>query len=73
MTPLEFLAVVLPSPATGLYCAAELSTKKKEHIYVKNLEDIYPSVTEWVAAGKNAFIALSTFELASTSNATSAH
>jgi hypothetical protein len=64
MTPLEFLAVVLPSPATGLYCAAELSTKKKEHIYVNNLEDIYPSVTEWVAASKNAFIALSTFEVA---------
>lgn len=62
MTPLEFLAVVLPSPANGLYCAAELSTKKKEHIYVENLEDIYPSVTNWVADGKNAFIALSTFE-----------
>ena len=62
MTPLEFLAVVLPSPATGLYCAAELSTKKKEHLYVENLEDIYPSVTNWVDDRKNAFIALSTFE-----------
>jgi len=62
MNPLEFLAVVLPSPTTGLYCAAELSTKKKEHLYVENLEDIYPSVTNWVADRKNAFIALSTFE-----------
>jgi hypothetical protein len=62
MTPLEFLAVVLPSPTNGLYCAAELSTKKKEHLYVENLEDIYPSVTNWVDNRKNAFIALSTFE-----------
>ena len=64
MTPLEFLAVVLPSPTNGLYCAAELSTKKKEHLYVENLEDIYPSVTNWVSERKNAFIALSTFEKA---------
>ena len=62
MTPLEFLAVVLPSPTNGLYCAAELSTKKKEHLYVENLEDIYPTVTDWVGDKKNAFIALSTFE-----------
>lgn len=62
MTPLEFLAVVLPSPGTGLYCAAELSTKKKEHLYVENLDDIYPTVTSWVEGSKNAFIALSTFE-----------
>ena len=64
MTPLEFLAVVLPSPTNGLYCAVELSTKKKEHLYVENLEDIYPSVTNWVTDSKNAFIALSTFEVA---------
>jgi hypothetical protein len=62
MTPLEFLAVVLPSPDNGLYCATELSTKKKEHIYVENLEDIYPTVDRWVEGQKNAFFALATFE-----------
>ena len=35
MTPLEFLAVVLPSPNHGRYCVAELSTKKKEHAMPK--------------------------------------
>ena len=62
MTPLEFLAVVLPSPDNGLYCAAELSTKKKEHVFVESIEDLYPKVDEWVAGNKNVFYALSTFE-----------
>ena len=40
MTPLEFLAVVLPSPGSGYYCAAELSTRKKEHVYVQTIEEL---------------------------------
>lgn len=64
MTPLEFLAVVLPSPSNGVYCAIELSTNKKERLYVENLEAIYPSVTNWVADKKNVFIAMATFEVA---------
>ena len=43
MNPLEFLAVVLPSSGHGTYCAAEL-TKKKEHLFVENLDDFYPKV-----------------------------
>ena len=62
MNPLEFLAVVLPSPDNGLYCAAELSTKKKEHRYVENLEDIYPAVDNWVEAQQDVYFALATFE-----------
>lgn len=69
MTPLEFLAVVLPSPGNGLYCAAELSTKKKEHKYVENLEDLYPAVDNWATAGKDVYFALATFETAGTRKA----
>ena len=61
MNPLEFLAVVLPSPEHGLYCAAELSTVKKEHLFVTDLNEIYPAVDNWVSDNKNAYFALSTF------------
>ena len=62
MTPLEFLAVVLPSPDNGLYCAAELTTKKKEHTFVQKIEEIEPTVGKWVTQHKDIYFALSTFE-----------
>lgn len=62
MTPLEFLAVVLPSPDNGLYCAAELTTKKKEHTFVQKIEEIEPTVGKWVKQNKDIYFALSTFE-----------
>ena len=62
MTPLEFLAVVLPSPDNGLYCAAELTTKKKEHTFVQKIEEIEPTVGKWITQNKDIYFALSTFE-----------
>lgn len=62
MTPLEFLAVVLPSPQYGLYCAAELSTNKREHTFVQNLEDMYPTVSNWVGDNKNVYFALASYD-----------
>lgn len=61
MTPLEFLAAVLPSPGHGFYCTTELSTTKKERIYVERIEQFYPKVDEWVQDKKNVFFALATF------------
>ena len=61
MTPLEFLAVVLPSPNNGWYCTAELTTKKKEHNFVEHLEDLPASIVKW-GDKKNIYFALSTFE-----------
>ena len=61
MTPAEFLAVVLPSPGLGLYCAVEL-TKKKEHYYAETVDEILNKVTEWHAAGCDCFYGVSTFE-----------
>lgn len=64
MSPLEFLAVVLPSPQHGFYCAAELSTAKKEHVFVEDISEIPAPVAFWLVDQKNVFFALSTFEKA---------
>lgn len=61
MTPLEFLAVVLPSPGHGYYCTAEL-TKKKEHRFVETLGEMYPAVDQWVEKKCDTYFALATFE-----------
>lgn len=62
MSPLEFLAVVLPSPGNGLYCAAELSTKKREHVFAEELEALLPAVKRWDEANLNVFFALSVYD-----------
>ena len=62
MKPLEFLAEVLPSPGHGLYCAAELSTTRREHIFVENLNEIKSSVKRWLSKNRNIYFALATFD-----------
>jgi len=61
MNPLDFLAVVLPSPGNGFYCAAEL-TKKKEHVYAETLEELQPRVDGWDNKDYDCYFALSTFK-----------
>ena len=46
MTPLEFLAVVLPSAGLGKYCAVELN--HKQHVYADTLEELQPQIDEWI-------------------------
>lgn len=62
MKPLEFLAEVLPSPGHGLYCAAELSTKKKEHIFTETIDSFKPVVKRWLENDRNIYFALATFD-----------
>lgn len=62
MTPQEFLAVVLPSPNHGLYCTAELSTKKKEHVFADSIGEALEPVTSWVTQKYNTYFALATFD-----------
>ena len=64
MTPLEFLAVVLPEPSTGTYCVAELSSHKKEHQYEEALGDLQAPINAWHSADKDVYFALATFEVA---------
>lgn len=61
MAPLDFLAAVLPSPGNGYYCAVELSTYKKQHVFGQSLEEIMPTVEKWAAEGKDTYFALGTF------------
>jgi len=61
MKPLEFLAEVLPSPQHGLYCIAELSSKRKEHLFVDELTEIKPQVKKWISESRDIYFALATF------------
>ena len=62
MTPAEFLAVVLPSPGLGLYCAVEL-TKKKEHFYAETIAELFPKIDAWSAASCDVFFGIATFDV----------
>ena len=59
MQPLEFLAAVLPS--SGVYCACEFTTRRKEHVFVNTLDELSVAVNVFDAAKKDAYFALSSF------------
>ena len=54
MTPLDFLAAVLPS--SGFYCVAELSSNKKEHRYVTSVQELEEIANGFDAAHKDAIL-----------------
>ena len=60
MTPLNFLAVVLPPPEFGRYCVAEL-TKKKEHAFVDTLDQTTEPIETWHQNKCDVYFALATF------------
>ena len=60
MTPLDFLAVVLPPPEFGRYCVAEL-TKKKEHAFVDALDQTSAPIARWHEDKCDVYFALATF------------
>ena len=59
MTSQEFLATVLPS--SGKYCTVEISTAKREHVFVDSINELYDAAMAFDAKGYNAFFALATF------------
>lgn len=59
MQPLEFLAAVLPS--SGVYCVAEFTTAKKEHIFVDSLDEVLDAANKFAAENKDAYFALANF------------
>ena len=62
MTPLEFLAVVLPSPGMGLYCAAGFKEKIKRHKFVEEIAHLEDTIQAWHQEGLDCYFALSVFE-----------
>jgi hypothetical protein len=59
MQPLDFLAAVLPS--SGLYCAAEFTTKKKEHLFVDTRDELISIGDKWTGT-KDVYFALASFK-----------
>ena len=59
MTSQEFLATVLPT--SGNYCAVEISTGKKEHVFVKTIDELYNAAMAFDKKGYNTFFALASF------------
>jgi hypothetical protein len=60
MQPLDFLAAVLPS--SGVYCAAEFNTKKKEHVFVDSLDGLVTAANSFAAQNRDVYFALAAFK-----------
>lgn len=60
MEPLQFLTAVLPT--SGYYCVAELSSQKKEHVFVERVDEIPTQATKFCDAGLDAYYALASFK-----------
>lgn len=56
----DFLAAVLPS--SGVYCAVEISTPKREHFFTTSVDEVYAKAMEFSEKGYNAFYALASFD-----------
>lgn len=70
MEPLEFLATVLPT--SGTYCLAELTSKKKEHVYATSLQELQPHLARFEAEKLNTYFALASFTKAGSRTADNA-
>lgn len=62
MKPLDFIAEVLPSPGHGLYCVADVRSRRKEHVFVKNISDMRTTVKDWLGRKKDLYFALATYD-----------
>jgi hypothetical protein len=58
----DFLATVLPS--AGHFCAVELSTAKKEHVFTDSVDDLYNAAMAFNEKGFDAYFALASFSVA---------
>lgn len=60
MTSQEFLAIVLPS--SGYYCACEVSTSNKTHVFVNTVEEVYNAAMSFSHMGYESYYALASFK-----------
>jgi len=59
MKPLDFIAAVVPS--AGVYCVAELSSRKKQHVYAQQVADLEPIIEQFNAKNYDIYFALASF------------
>jgi len=62
VTPQEFLKAVLPPEGYGYYCVAELSSKRKQHIFDKTIEGIAERANLFDNKQQDTYFAVATFE-----------
>jgi hypothetical protein len=60
MTSQEFLAIVLPS--SGYYCACEVSTSNKTHVFVETTDEVYNAAMSFSHLGYESYYALASFK-----------
>jgi len=60
MQPLDFLAAVLPS--SGVFCAAEFNTNKKEHVFVDTLAELKAEADAFAVENRDVYFALAAFK-----------
>ena len=60
MTSQDFLATVLPT--SGKYCTVEISTAKREHVFVDSVDELYNAAMAFDGKGYNTFFALASFK-----------
>lgn len=70
MDSLDFLTAVLPS--TGVYCACELTSPKREHFFLDSPDEVHNVALLLDKTEKNAYFALATFEAKGTRAAANA-
>jgi len=56
----EFLATVLPS--SGYYCACEVSTANKAHVFVDTVEEAYNAALSFSHLGYESYYALASYK-----------
>ena len=60
MQPLDFLAAVLPS--SGVFCAAEFNTNRKEHVFVDTLAELKAEADAFAVENRDVYFALAAFK-----------
>lgn len=60
MQPLDFLAAVLPS--SGVFCAAEFNTNRKEHVFVDTLDELKAEADAFAVDNRDVYFALAAFK-----------
>jgi len=61
MSTYDFFSAILPPPNFGFYCAAELTSKYKEHRFVASIDEIIDAGAEFDDTGKDAYFGLATY------------
>lgn len=62
MSAYDFLSAVLPPQGHGQYCVVELSSRRKEHVFVDSIEELHDAAIGFDDSGKNAYFGLATYQ-----------